>query len=236
MKKISFWASSHYKTARFLLVLVKTLLAALAYYTGMALYNMQVILPANTIYTFCFLALIVIVAVYPSFKNNTLSKKLNYLRQKACDFSLGLCSFLTIASAVNNGDLVRTYSGAYGTVVIKHKPTAEEILASGRTRGELTRKEKRILKKEFYKQLKIYAAAKLTGDKQKSGEAWKIVLAIIVAIGLMALLAALACNLSCNGSAAAAVIVGVLGVVGIIWGLSVIIKRINRGSPKTGKE
>lgn len=236
MKKISFWASSHYKTARFLLVLVKTLLAALAYYTGMALYNMQVILPANTIYSLCFLALIIIVALYPSRHNITLSKKWNYIRQKAGDFGLALCSFLTIMSAVNNGDLVRTYSGAYGTIVIKHKPTAAEILASGRTRGELTHKEKRILKKEFYKQLKNYAAAKLSGDKQKSGEAWKIILAIIVAIGLLALLAALVCSISCNGSAAAAVIVGVLGIVGLIWGLSVIIKRINRGSPKTGKE
>lgn len=238
MKRISIWAGNHFRTARILVICIKFILATLAYYTGLALYKMEFILPANAIYLGSLLVLIIIAVVYPTRKKITLSKKLIYLKEKTCNIVLAACSFLTIAAAVNNGDMVNLYSRAFSSAVIKHPPTAQEILNSLSTRSKeaLSRKEKRILKKEFYKQLKVFAAAKITGDKQKAGEAWKIILAIIGAVGLLFLLAALVCSLSCNGSDAAAIIIGVLGLAGIIWAVLALIRRIKRGPKQTGKD
>jgi uncharacterized membrane protein YeaQ/YmgE (transglycosylase-associated protein family) len=234
MKRISFWAGTHVTIARLLIVIIRILLAVLAFYTGMKLNKMQIILPANAIYPATLLILLLTILAYPTRRKTSFSKKWTYVKQKTCDFILPLGSFLFITTMVNNADLVSSYSPAYGSEIIKN-PTAQEILASGKTKESLTRIEKKILKKEFYKQLKIYAAAKITGDKAKSGEAWKIILAIIGAVGLLFLLASLACSLSCNGSDAAAVIVGILGLVGIIWAFVSLTKRIHRG-PKKPRE
>lgn len=62
------------------------------------------------------------------------------------------------------------------------KPGAAEILTSLKENPgkKLTREEKKILKKEFYKQLKIYAKCKLTHDKEGGDKALLILLTIIV--------------------------------------------------------
>jgi len=228
MKNISYWAAGHIRAARSLIICIKLALFALAYYTGIMLYKSQLFLPANAIYGGVLTVLLIVVIVYPSVKKERFSKKLNYTRQKICDFILPLCAFSIVATLINNADKPLGYTQALGSHIIK-RPTAQDILASGKTKGSFSRKEKRILKKEFFKQLKIYATAKMTGDKAASGEAWKTILVIIGALGLTYLLAALVCNLSCSGSDAAAIIVGVLGLVGIVWGTVALIKRINRG-------
>jgi len=226
MKKISYWASSHVKAAIFFIVCIKILLIALAYYTGIALYQLQIALPAGIIYTIALLALAIIVVVYSS------GKKIFYIRRKTCDFILPLLSFLVIATMVNTADNVTYNNEALGSTIIK-KPTAEEILASGRTRSSLSHREKKILKKEFLNQLKVFTAAKMTNDKEAAGKSLKILLAIIGALGLAFLLGCLVCSLSCGGSDAAAIIVAVLGLAGIIWGSIALIKRINRGPKKS---
>jgi len=231
MKNISYWAAGRIKTARFLIICIKLALFSLAYYTGIILYKAQLFLPANAIYGGVLTVLLIVVIVYPSVKKERSLKKLSYNRQKICDFILPLCAFAIVTTLVNNADKHLGYTQAYGSHIIK-RPTAQEILASGKTKGSFSRKEKRILKKEFFRQVKIYAAAKMSGDKAASGQAWKTILVIIAALGLTYLLAALVCNLSCSGSDAAAIIVGVLGFAGIIWGVVALIKKINRGPKK----
>jgi len=231
MKKISSWARNNVVPARILIIAIKLILAVLACYTGLALYKMQIILPGNLIYLSGFLALSLVIAIYPSHKKNRISKKPSYLLQKSCDFILAVCSFLVISAAVNNGDVVKPYPTAFGSVTVKHPRAAEGIIKALRSgdKTSLTHKEKRILKQEFLRQLKTYAVAKATGDNQKAEDSWKIILVIIAAIGLAGLLAALVCSLSCGGSDFAAVLVGVLGLAAIIWGTVALIKRIQRG-------
>lgn len=120
--------------------------------------------------------------------------------------------------------------GAYASSIVKN-PTAADIMASGKTRAQLDRKEKRILRHEFTRQLKNYALAKISNDQQKAENSWKIVLAIIGFLGLTLLLTGLVCELSCGGSDVAAAMVGILGMAALIWGLAAIIKRIQRGAP-----
>jgi len=54
-------------------------------------------------------------------------------------------------------------------------------------------------------------------------------LAVIVALGLAALVGALACELSCNGSEGAALLVGIGGTALIIFLLIITIRAIKRG-------
>jgi len=222
MKKISCWASTHVNTAVSAIICIKILLIILACYTGLTLYKLQIVLPVGIIYPIALSALLVLLVIYPS------RKKTFYVRQKVCDVILPLLSFVVIMSTVNTADKVTFYSEARGSSIIK-KQTAEEILASGKTGSSLSRKEKKILKKEFYHQLKVFATAKMADDKEGADKALKIILAIIGALGLIFLLGCLVCGLSCGGSDAAALIVAILGLTGIIWGFVAMVKRINRG-------
>jgi len=231
MQKISYWASRHIMAARFFIVIIKIALVVLACYTGTTLYKMHLLLPANLFYGIAFLLMAAAVIFYPADKK-TNNRKLLFARKKISDFILPLSAVLLITAWVNNADVVHSNTAAYGSNIVK-RPTAQEILKSGKTRAELTGREKRVLKREFFKQLKIYAAATLSGDKARAGEAWKIILAIIALVGLLYLLAALVCSLSCNGSDTAAVLVGVLGLAGLIWGFIAILKAINRKQKKT---
>jgi hypothetical protein len=137
------------------------------------------------------------------------------------DISFGSLSplFASTPSAINNN---------------KKDPTAEQILASlkYRDKSSLTRLEKRILKAEFKKQLKVWTLAKITGKKEEGDKAGLIILAIIGAIGLFFLVASLSCSLSCNGSDAAAVAVLLLGTAAIVLGLIAVIRSINRKKRK----
>ena len=63
-----------------------------------------------------------------------------------------------------------------------------------------------------------------------------VLLAIIVAVGLLCLVAGLACSLSCSGSDVAAVFVGVVGTVAVIWLLVYVIKVISRPKKKEKTE
>jgi O-antigen/teichoic acid export membrane protein len=88
--------------------------------------------------------------------------------------------------------------------------------------------EKKILKKEFKKQLKLFAKAKILGQKQKADRSIAIILTIIAAVGLLYVVTALACGLACNGAETAAILVGILGFVAIIIGTVFVIRSINR--------
>src|SRR5438128_784233 len=73
-----------------------------------------------------------------------------------------------------------------------------------------------------------YVKATIRNDKTAADQALLIILAIIVALGLLYLVAAAACSLSCSGADAAAALVAIVGTVGIIWLLVIIIKKIGR--------
>src|SRR6185503_15859954 len=218
MRKISLWARHHRPAAIASLVVIKLLLAALAYYIGSALLDLNIHIPffvlVSTMAIFLLAALL-----YPSRRRHGASKRQRYTWQKSCDFAIAACSFVMIATLVNSNGAVSGITDSFASqVTTVETPTAEEILASlkYRDKSTLTRHEKRILKDEFKKQLKLYAVAKVTGNKDGAGKALLITLTIIGALGLLYLVAALACTLSCNGSDAAAVVVFILGLAAVV--------------------
>lgn len=228
MLKISFWAKHHVTAARFYIVCIKIFAAFLAYFVAALLTQIEVFIPAAPAYATGIVLLLTGTILYPVILNRR-----HYIRQKLCDFIIPLSAVIVFITWVNNaGNTTTTTSYAANSNSIVIKPTAQQILNSGKTKQLLTRQEKRILKKEFYKQLKVYAGAVLTGDKEKSGQAWKIILAIIGLLGLLYVVAALSCGIACSGSDAMAILVLVLGVAGVIWGFVAVLKAIKRGPKK----
>lgn len=236
MNNISTWARQHIAEARICIVMLKLLLAIAAFFIGNSLLSLKIILPENAGVAFVFL-FILPALLYPSRQNN-MSKKLFYIKQKSCDFLLAAAGFLMMIFFVNN----RLYSfisppnshANTSTIITSDPPTAEEILKSLQYRDKktLTRQEKRILRHEFKKQLKVYVKSKITGRKSEADKALLIILTIIGAVGALYLVAALSCSLACNGSDTAAIAVLILGLAGVIWATIAIIRRISRGPKK----
>ena len=209
----------------------------MAFYIGAALLDLNIHIPYATLFiTMAVVA--VVVLTYPSRWSATLSKKQFYIRQKTSDYIIAASSFIMVATLVNNNMPLpgATVSLASNVTAIT-TPTAQEIIASlkYRDKSTLTGKEKRILMGEFKRQLKLYAVAKLKGDKDAAGQTLGIIGVILAAVGLFYVVAALACTLSCGGSDAAAVIVLVLGTALVIWGAVVAIRRISHG-PRSKKK
>lgn len=236
MKKISCWAAANRWKSRIIMIIAHILILSLGWYTGVSLNKTNVSLPGILLFVFvgCYLLSII---YYPSKKEKrTLGIRRFYSKQKFFDFSIAFAAWAMIVCIGNNKNIqtgIFNYVSASSTVavsVVTEKPTAAQILESlkYRDKSTLTKQEKRILKNEFKHQLKRYVAATVRGDKAASGEAGTIVLACIAAAGLLYLVAALSCNLSCNGNDGAAIIVALLGTGGIVLGLVLIIKGVQR--------
>ncbi|MDE3236130.1 MAG: hypothetical protein KGO81_09265 [Bacteroidota bacterium] len=242
MRKISLWAHHHLWAARLAITFIKLSLALLGIFVGFTLSGIHYYLSPAVFYSSA-LALLIITFLYPNKKTSTtyFSKKQFYLRQKISDIVAGTCSFILVMAVVNHEYLVITGEPAYASLPSKRihqKPTAEEILSSlqYRDRSDLKRFEKRILKREFEKQLGIYLTSKLKNDNNKAEKATLIILAIIAAVGLTFLLAALACDISCSGNDGLAILVGIVGFAAIVWLLIIAIRSINKSHKEKVKE
>ncbi len=236
MKQLSFWAKKNPRIARLIIIVSHILILLLAWFTGSEISGLSDELP---VYLKIIFVLVFIIAAlsYPVKKSKGVY---SYAKQKTCDFLLALSTFgmvtgIAASGEITFGSLSPLYASTPSTINKNKKdPTAEQILASlkHRDKSSLTRAEKRILKAEFKKQLKIWTLAKISGNKEAGDKAGLLILAIIGAVGLFFLVAALACSLSCNGSDAAAVVVLLLGAAAIALGLIAIIRSINREKRK----
>lgn len=238
MKKISAWGRQHPWKARIIIVTSHVLFILLALYAGRSLWEMELQLPAGIMYGLMAVYLFAAIT-YPRKKDKTAeNRNAFYIRQKSRDFLLLASTFGMVLIFSNNPGYsfapMQPLFASSAISVIKEKPTAAEILESlkHRDKSSLTRMEKRILKQEFKKQLKTYALASIQGKKEARDNAGLVILAIVGAIGLLALVAMLACNISCSGSDGGAIVVGLLGTAAVIIGLVLVLRSIKRKNAK----
>jgi hypothetical protein len=247
MRKISVWAALNPWKTRLIIVLGHILLGLFALYIGEELRELDILLP-KAFLLIPILVFLSTVFVYPSVMTSRYigTVSFRFLIRKTCDGLIIACSFATMIYIFNQVHLLPARFASYATLPykdssIQKKRSAQEILASlqYRDKKSLTNYEKRVLKKEFRKQVKIYSDAKLKKAEEKSNKALKIILVILLALGLTFLLAWLACAISCGGAEILALIIGLAGLIGIIWLTIHLIKRINKGkrpSQSTGEE
>jgi hypothetical protein len=242
MRKIAAWGRANPWTARITLIVSRIILFWLAVYLG------SVMIEEGYSISQSFLYLLAAVAIYCGItypaKTTRKTDPFFFRRQKIRDLLISVTCFGMIMGLVQDPSaLMSPITGANAATHSsiskgKEKPRADEILASLKHRDKktLTRQEKRILRQEFKKQLKIFAISTIRGDRPAKADAGLKILAIVAAIGLLLLVGAIACELSCNGSDAAAIIVGVLGTAAVIIGLVAVLKAINRKQQKQVKE
>jgi len=247
MRKLSLWGKNNPWKARLIIFFSHIILFNLALFTGIELASTGINMPGYLKYLIVVISFLTFIT-YPSAKNKSTYKRVSYYtRQKICDFLFALSTFGMIVCLTAPGENISTFFSDIRASTLpsiekgKTKPTAADILASleHRNKSTLTHSEKRILKKEFKKQIGLYIKAKITGEKDESGHAGLIILAIIGALGLFLLVSALACSLGCNGSGTGAIAVFVLGTAGIVFGLLAVIRAIERkgkGKKETPKE
>jgi hypothetical protein len=240
MKKISVWARKKRSIARIFIVILNLALALLGVEMGRLLITMNVH-PRPLAYLVVLFVFISVVFAYPQRvgTSSLQSKRRIYRVQKSCDFILAFCSFLMICffsmniSETNETKLsfplLNTLSASTGA-----KPTADEILQSlkYRSRKDLSRPEKKILKHEFFKQVKSYVTEKATGHDQIALKIFLTICTLVAALGVGYLVAAVSCSLSCSGLDGLAILVALLGLGGIIYGSIKLIQAISHISGK----
>jgi len=238
MKKISLWAKQNKKTARFALVLLHLLLIFSGIAMGLLIYCP---VAGPLFWGFILTGLVYGVAFcnYPTVPRDSRlgSAAQTYRFQKICDFTLaisaclmiGICSsqFFSCGTATWPNTVVNQVIASKGK-----KPTAEQILQSmdHRSRKDLSGQEKRILKREFILQIGAYAKAKMKGDNQLAAKIALVTLTIVAAVGLAYLIAGLSCSLSCSGAQGLAVVVLLLGTIGVVFGTILLVRAILRMS------
>ncbi len=228
MKRISYWASSHARTARAFITIIHIALLLLVYFLGTTLHSIGVTLPKDIFYSAGIALMIIAALIYPR-----KVVKRQYWKQKICDFTIPFCACSILIATINNADNQFLASAAYGSNP-SGGPLATEIAVKGEPRNS-TRYPQENFKKKVVKQLKKVISSKLNKDPGKSTRTKKtllIILAVIVMLGLLGLLAALVCTIACGSGWAGAVAVGAVGLAAIIWAFVAIVKRISQGPKK----
>lgn len=125
-------------------------------------------------------------------------------------------------------------------VVLKdssNKQTAAQIIQSLQYRDKktLTRSEKRILKKELRREIKVYK--KLPKPQRPTAQdALLIFLIVLSGIGLLFGLSILVCGISCGGIPALAIILTLFGMGGIGVALYFIIRKLHKNIEEERKQ
>jgi hypothetical protein len=237
MRKLSLWARHHASHARILIVIGRCLLFFIACF--LANQSIYFGLKWSPLWIYFFIIVFFIAgATYPSKKTFE-----NYRVRKIYDLVVCICGFFITFSMIRQLNSPSFfYATSYAAVPIKPSPYkyagSKQMLEQFHS-GEKTkfsRKEKRLIKKEFKYQLVQYGKAKITGRKANAEQAVLIILACIAAVGLFYLLLGLACALSCNGSETAALIVAIVGTAAIVWGLIAVIRAISQNGGKKRPE
>ena len=247
MKKlmiVSQWARQHVWAARIALAAGTILLAAVAFYAGLLLQQLNINTGPWMLATgFTALAAGIILYPYRGQKGDRFTRIQYYVRQKSCDALLVASTFLMLLHQGNfyakTGQWYfrdMTSLNAYGSLpadtVTRSHLTVREFSASLKNeKGELKSWKER-------KKLLRHQLTAIRNDKEMSegSKAILAILCVLIGLGLIALIAGLSCELSCNGNDAGAVVLLTGGTAAVvILCLFAIRKLIPKGSKEKQK-
>ncbi|MBX3241201.1 MAG: hypothetical protein KIT80_16960 [Chitinophagaceae bacterium] len=224
MRALSRWAYHHPRSARWILVLLKTLLILLAWRIAILMQHTGLAFSANSFYIMIIIMLTGIL-LYPDIKKKEVFfKKSLYIRQKTCDALITFSSLFIFIIAFNTNFLLEPVYGVSPASTIKTPAGSAEVTGE----SEKTARQKNTSKKSITKQWKE-ATTLLKKDNQKNaGFILEMVLAITLAAIAGAVVIALSCSLACSGNEIGAAILLILGAGGIITGTIAWIRSIIR--------
>lgn len=227
MRVLSVWAFHHKKAARLCFVFIYLVLNLVCLFFNEVLLAQNIEVPLFISYFICFIFLGAVL-LYPSRKEKSRYKNF-YRIQKSMDGLLFLLSFFLIIFSMNAssyGKLSSTTGSVWATE-LPGKPGKTHYTFKAKTKTAVF-----IVK--HWKQLKdnYRLLRKAYRDTSKGEKAVSIILASIVALGLLFLVLALSCSLACSGAEGGAIVVALLGSALVIFLLVKVIQSINRGPKK----
>ena len=223
MLQLSFWARKHVWSTRLIIIfLIYPLLNISGWFIGDLLALNGITFNQNLGYILSFIILFLFL-IYP-YKIDKKRYRHYYAWKKTTEILMICTTFCFILLRGNgfnseNGTNLVVTSG-YASVVDKNVEPSSKTLE----------KEKKNFIKKFVKNLRN--KYKNASKRDKTG---MIILAILVALGLIFLLGVLSCSIACGGAEGLAYAIFFIGLGAIIFGLVRVIKRINRGEPKQKK-
>ncbi|HNG89075.1 MAG TPA: hypothetical protein PK858_02685, partial [Saprospiraceae bacterium] len=230
MKSLSYWAKAHVRTARLLIVLLHILAMLLAYEVGVALYAWQS-RPCAEVWPWLTLAFMLCLrwmfprrSAAPSATRRYWRSRLVLLGMVCASWGLVGLAGHSAAHWASQPELISQNTAsprlalAYGQAPL--------LMAEGQRPEQMKAGYKWLIaKKKAFIKAKVHRAL----GKKPLNEGDKIALTLL-ALAIFALLgslvAALACNLSCAGQDAAALVVILLGGLGLGLGLVAALKAI----------
>ena len=220
MKKYSAWAKHHKQMARVIIISSFVLLTATGLFTGNLLKTMQAELPSYWLWITSGLYFLTVLA-YP-FRVKKADGKFAYpyYRQKTCDTLLAATTFFLLIYIGNRPSELFNYSGslhAAVTIVPSKSDSAGKQYQSLRSFSKSMKDaDGKLLKWKERKKLLKQQVKSIRGSAISStGKALLIILAVLIAAGLIAAVVALSCELTCAGSEAAGTIV-LIGGAGLV--------------------
>ena len=231
--KYSKWASVNPRKSQVFLFLIRIAMLLNGLVLGGLLFLSDISTPSSFIWLLGISAAGLII-LYPSrkYKGSFISN--TFVNRKKLDLGLSVLYVLLVASGFNSflySDTANQGIGEASAVFAVHTPSLKKDRSLFNLSDRFVVKEYRKLKKQFKSELKLMKK-ELKAQKGSGGDTGimilLILLSILVAAILVVLSLALACELACSGSDVLALIVALLGVVGIPTLLFITIRSIVR--------
>lgn len=226
MKKLSYWGYRHPRFAKLLLVFIKIAMLLLAWYVADLSRQLGFSFSVDSFYILIGLMLLGILLYPDSRKKKVYFEYSYYIKQKLCDAVITFSSFSIVVIAFNTNLFMQP---AYGVIPVQEY----EYMAnhSDDDSGKVSNRQKRLTQK-LAKQIKHFSSSSNKHKKKHAALVLEMVAAILLTVFLGIAVAALSCSLVCSGEGAAALLVFIFGVSGIIAGSITWIKSIRKRKAK----
>ncbi|GAB4492165.1 MAG: hypothetical protein OHK0019_13520 [Saprospiraceae bacterium] len=230
--RLSLWAKNHRPAAIAIIAAAKIALGALGFYLGIWVALEGVLIPLETKWLLAAVAAGLIGAYPARHLKKRLGRAAFYRRQKRVDFGLALLGFVLWFFA---GNLTPSWVNApqqtrperdkipsvFSSLGKNNAANAAEFSAKPVVKKSKTGLFKRLLlsKAKARAEKIITRLIRISENADDGTEVLLSILLVLAALAMAYLIAAFSCALSCNGQESAAVLVAVLGCVGITLGL-----------------
>ncbi len=219
MKRLSHWAKHHPKLSWLIIIICQVLIYFAGMYIGAILEDAGIHIPAS-LFLFSLCIFLFFVYLYPQGVNRFKQYKL----QKTCDIIIGLAAFVCICFYYNSTTRItylNNYQALQGSLISKAKKDSSSLVNVA-----VSKKDKRLELRKLKLLMHQYKQS-----EQADITALKIIYILLIMFGgLVGLyfIAGLSCSLTCSGAQTAGLLVGIFGLVGILFLAGHFISRVLR--------
>ena len=213
--RISQWAHDNAWKSRIIITLIHISLVVLGISIGQLAKELEITFGIECLWI-CIALLMVLFLGYPTRKRESKSKRLySYVHRKVNDLAIALISLLLLILLSNRADYTENRTNRFfqvnelGAAILGPSPI-DDTISTG---------------------VPVYKS-KNSKDRTKAEKIIYTLLALAGAIALIILLALFTCELACSGATAAAILVSVLGIGGVLFLFFFLMKRLHN---KKGK-